>query len=96
MVQKTLAKVDNSISDNELNWIITRTDGYSAADLASLCKEAAMEPVREIPPDKILSLKDSSALRKVNVKDFEKALSVVTPSVSKKTILEYAMWHKAT
>ena len=77
-----------------MQWLIENTKGYSSADLTAVCKEAAMEPVREISPEKILTSKASN-IRKVRLSDFEKALRVVRPSVSKQSILEYGLWHKA-
>ena len=39
-----------------------------------MIKEAAMQPVRELPPDQILEIKDKDAIRKIAVKDFEAAI----------------------
>lgn len=39
------------IKNEEMERLISLTDGYSGADIASLVKEAAMNPVREIPTD---------------------------------------------
>lgn len=33
------------------------TKGYSSADLTALCKEAAMEPIRELPAGDLMRLK---------------------------------------
>jgi SpoVK/Ycf46/Vps4 family AAA+-type ATPase len=62
------------------------TEGYSSADLNSICKEAAMEPVREIPPNKIMQIQSANQVRKVLLKDFEKAIRNNQPSVSKASI----------
>lgn len=50
LINKLLKEVPHKISQNELNEIVRMTEGYSSSDLNALCKEAAMEPVREIPP----------------------------------------------
>jgi SpoVK/Ycf46/Vps4 family AAA+-type ATPase len=55
-----------------------------------------MGPIREIPPNKIMTIKGESSLRKIKLNDFRKALHAIKPSVSKASLLEYAMWHKAT
>ena len=62
------------------------TDGYSSADLNSICKEAAMEPVREIPPHEIMKIRNVNQVRKVKLRDFEKAIRNNQPSVSKASI----------
>jgi SpoVK/Ycf46/Vps4 family AAA+-type ATPase len=95
LIKKLMTKVQNEIGRGELNSIVDMTEGYSSADLNSLTKEAVMEPVREIDPRQILSIKNDKDLRPVQIKDFHKACHAIRPSVSKKTILEYAMWHKA-
>jgi len=45
-----------------------------------------MEPVREIPPQKMMQIKNSNEVRKVVLRDFEKALRNNHPSVSKASI----------
>jgi SpoVK/Ycf46/Vps4 family AAA+-type ATPase len=62
------------------------TEGYSCADMQAMIKEAAMFPVREINRDELLKIKDSSAIRKLNVGDFQKAVKSCSASVSKHTI----------
>lgn len=42
-----------------------------------MIKEAAMQPVRELSPDELLNIKDSSAMRKV--KDWNHLLSKMKP-----------------
>ena len=53
-----------------------------------------MQPIRELPPDQILHIKDSSAIRKLQVNDFEKASKSCAPSVSNHTIQEFDNWRK--
>jgi hypothetical protein len=54
--------------------------------MQAMIKEAAMFPVREINRDELLKIKDSSAIRKLNVGDFQKAVKSCSASVSKHTI----------
>lgn len=54
-----------------------------------------MEPIREIPPHKLMQLKGAGAVRKVLYRDFEKALVNVRPSVSNQSLREYADWHRS-
>ena len=71
-----------------------RTEGYSMADLQALVKEMAMMPVREIPTELLLQIKDMNEIRVVDIRDFESALKLVSPSVSKQSILEFEKWRK--
>jgi SpoVK/Ycf46/Vps4 family AAA+-type ATPase len=70
LIRKLMKQVDCSLSTYEFNQVVSWTEGYSSADLNSLCKEAAMEPIREIPPHKIMELRSASNVRKVSVGDF--------------------------
>ena len=53
-----------------------------------------MFPIRELNPDDLLKIKDSSSIRKLAVKDFEDATKSFAPSVSKATIQEFDKWRK--
>ena len=61
-----------------LNEIAKQTDGYTGADLESLAREAAM-----------LALRKSMESNKVTRKNFEDALTKISPSVTKQTIGVY-------
>ena len=94
LIKKLMAQVDSSFSQRDLEAIVHYTNGYSSADINSLCKEAAMEPIREIPPHKLMQLK-GNGVRKVMYQDFEKAFRAIRPSVSHESIEEYHNWHKS-
>uniref|UniRef100_A0A7S3G3Q6 microtubule-severing ATPase n=1 Tax=Palpitomonas bilix TaxID=652834 RepID=A0A7S3G3Q6_9EUKA len=69
----------HSVKGAELRSVVSFTTGYSGSDLAALCKEAAMGPVREAGANIAhVSAKD---LRPIAAKDFKAALRVVRPSV---------------
>ncbi|MEM5813133.1 MAG: CDC48 family AAA ATPase [Candidatus Aenigmatarchaeota archaeon] len=59
-------------SDVNLDEIAEKTEGFSGADIEALCREAALNALR----------KDINA-KEVTKQDFEEALKVITPSVSK-------------
>ncbi len=86
LIKKLMKQVDCSLSNGDFQRILDFTQGYSSADLSSLCKEAAMMPIREISPEKLMKLKDSSHVRKVCLRDFEGALRIIKPSVSRQSI----------
>ncbi len=78
--------------DVDLDELAERTHGFVGADLAALCREAAMHTLRrilpeinldepEIPPEVLLKLK-------VTKKDFEEALKMVEPSALREVMLE--------
>jgi spastin len=92
-ILKLLKGVKYSLSDKQLDDIVFSTDGYSSADLTAVIKDVAMGPLRDIPADKLMKMKDTD-LRPINQSDFVKTLRDFKPSVSKKSLQEYVEWHK--
>src|SRR3989338_1073041 len=69
------------------------THGFVGADVAALCKEAAMNVLRRVLPDLKLGEKDEipkEVLEKliVNDKDFREALKLVRPSALREVLIE--------
>ena len=77
-----------------LEGLADRTYGYVGADLAALCKEAAMSALRRILPE-IRKLKEMEEIPKelleklvVTKEDFESALKIVQPSAMREVFVE--------
>ena len=86
------------------------TEGYSCSDLAAVCREAAMGPLRQLNP-KALVQAQAADLRNITFTDFKEAmqqlgrgqntskhmswLRKVRPSVSKEVINEFHRWNRA-
>jgi SpoVK/Ycf46/Vps4 family AAA+-type ATPase len=70
------------------------TEGYSCADLQFIVKEAAMAPIREMPTEALMTMKDTTEIRPISLSDFEKVLKENQPSVSQHTIDEFDEWRK--
>mmetsp|Transcript_33063 Transcript_33063/g.44775 ORF Transcript_33063/g.44775 Transcript_33063/m.44775 type:complete len:155 (-) Transcript_33063:368-832(-) len=81
------------LSDREWDQIVTLADGYSCSDINTLCKEAAMVPVRDLAPQKISDARHTD-VRPVCLSDFQLASRRVHPSVSEDTLLRYTKWEK--
>jgi SpoVK/Ycf46/Vps4 family AAA+-type ATPase len=94
--------VDNLLSGNrhclqqsDIDWLVGRTQGFSGADIRSLCTEAALCPMREVA----ISLGNN--LQKLQLTDvpsitrshFEEALQCVTSSVSSVDLQRYIDWN---
>uniref|UniRef100_A0A1A9WM79 AAA+ ATPase domain-containing protein n=1 Tax=Glossina brevipalpis TaxID=37001 RepID=A0A1A9WM79_9MUSC len=88
-----LKTVKNNISLQELKEIATLSEGYSGADMDTLCREASMQPLRSISPESIITF-NMENLRCVNVDDFHSALNKVLPSVSQQDLQQYLDWNK--
>lgn len=60
LIQKMLKDVSHNLKKSDYDWIVQNTSRYSSADLAAVCKEAAMVPVREIPSNKLMGMNDKN------------------------------------
>ncbi|CAI0401026.1 unnamed protein product [Linum tenue] len=68
------------------------TAGYSGSDLQALCEEAAMMPIRELGAS-ILNVK-ANQVRPLRYNDFQKAMTVIRPSLSKSKWQELERWNE--
>ncbi|MHA1377774.1 MAG: AAA family ATPase [Candidatus Helarchaeota archaeon] len=66
------------------------TNGYSGADIALICRESIMNPIREL--DISGNFIDTVAPRPVKQKDFLDALSHIKSSVAKEELQRYIDW----
>ncbi len=79
--------------DVDLDWLASVTYGFVGADLAALCKEAAMFSLRRNLPQISWKKQEElpqSVLEKIKVtkKDFENALKIVEPSAMREVMVE--------
>ena len=93
IVENLLKKQKHSLSDAEIIDIATKTKGYSGSDMDGLCREAALGPIREIPPDHISNISVES-VRAMTMQDFEYALMQVRASVSERDLDMYKDWNQ--
>ena len=76
------SRASSSLSPVDIERIVNATASYSASDLTALCKEAAMNPVREKLKGRsmeAISAIDINAIRPINLQDFSVALGVIKP-----------------
>lgn len=87
--------------DFDIEYIVKESAGYSGADIANLCREAAYMPMRK-------KLKQQGGFRKIDdiqkfeqevniplmMDDFKEALKNVKPSVGTHDLTKYEEWMK--
>lgn len=64
--------------------------GYSGSDMTSLCKDAAMQPLRHLGEALLTTPIDQ--IRPIHLADFKASLESIRPSVSKKGLEEFEEW----
>ncbi|CAN7985890.1 unnamed protein product [Ixodes hexagonus] len=92
MVSRLLGGVRHELNPSEVEGVAERTRGYSGADMAHLCKEAALGPIRSLSFD-LLQQITPEQVRPVAFEDFEKALCQVRASVSSADLHAYIEWN---
>lgn len=79
------------VTEEDLDSIAEKTDGYSGSDLYNLCREVSMEPIREIADIRNFRCED---MRPINANDFMKGLLQIRKSVSENDLEGYCKWNQ--
>lgn len=93
IVTSLMAKEKNSLSEVELQLVVSATEGFSGADMTQLCREAALGPIRSIQLSQIATI-SADQVRPIVYSDFQDALRTVRPSVSSRDLELYEDWNK--
>nr|XP_044250897.1 fidgetin-like protein 1 [Drosophila takahashii] len=92
IVEKILRQVKHSLDATEINELAELTDGYSGADVDTLCRYASMAPLRLLTPDQ-MEVIETHQLPAVTMKDFQQALRVISKSVSAEDCKQFEAWN---
>ncbi|KAI7571230.1 AAA-domain-containing protein, partial [Hortaea werneckii] len=87
-----LAAQKHNLNDQDLQKLVSLTDGFSGSDITALAKDAAMGPLRSLG-EKLLNMSPDE-IRPIQVSDFEASLVNIRPSVSKQGLKEFEDWAK--
>ena len=58
ILTRVLTREKCVVSGEQLEDISERTEGYSGADMSNLCREAALGPIRSLPPGQIMDIRE--------------------------------------
>lgn len=75
----------------EFHKLAKMTEGYSGSDIANICREAVMSPVRELDSNELITDTDIKA-RPVKHEDYVRALENVKKSVSFNELERFRSW----
>ena len=95
MLASGLRELTHTLSEAELHAVVADTDGYSGSDMTGLCREAAMEPMRDDGIRQALLNGTAGELRAINKADFDAALCQVRPSVSPAELKGFEDWNRS-
>lgn len=97
-----LSSVNHKAEDIDWDHLVKRSQGYSGADIANVCRDAAMLPMRKkllqlrsmgLNPQSILKIKSEVEVP-VTMEDLREALCNVSKSVSNDDMDKYESWMK--
>lgn len=92
IIEKILRQVKHSLDATEINELAELTDGYSGADVDSLCRYASMAPLRLLTPDQ-MEVIETHQLPAVTIIDFKQALRDISKSVSADDCKQFEAWN---
>ncbi|MFX0021136.1 MAG: AAA family ATPase [Candidatus Hermodarchaeota archaeon] len=85
--------VNTALTDEDYIELAVRTEGYSGRDIANICREVIMLPVRELDMSGLLEDSDMEVnVRDIDLKDFKKTLKKVKPMTNKALMKQYNDW----
>jgi vacuolar protein-sorting-associated protein 4 len=85
--------VNSALSDEDFIELAVRTDGYSGRDIANICREVIMLPVRELDMSGLLEDSEKEVkVRDITLKDFKKTLKKVKPMTHERLLRQYNDW----
>ncbi|CAO3612007.1 unnamed protein product [Cunninghamella blakesleeana] len=76
--------IPNSLSNQDLEILASKSHGYVGADLAAVCREAGLKCIKR---NAHLDMEDLSQL-KVNIQDMKNAMGEIRPSAMREILLE--------
>ena len=85
--------VDSALSNEDYVELAVRSEGYSGRDIANVCREVIMLPIRELDMSGLLEDSNKEVnVRDINLKDFKKTLKKVKPMTHPALLKQYNDW----
>lgn len=95
LIEKLMSKGKSNLTEECIDYVVKKTDGFSGADMSTLCHEAALASVRAL----IISKGGAKGLGSedlpyINRDNFDSSLRNVKASVSSSDLGEYEEWDR--
>lgn len=89
-LEKLLSHQKHALTPEDIDALVTKTEGYSGSDVTALAKDAAMGPLRAL--GEALLTTNPDQIRPMNITDFEDSMKTIKPSVSPEGLLAFEQW----
>ncbi|MFO8018658.1 MAG: AAA family ATPase [Promethearchaeia archaeon] len=87
------AGIESDLEEEDFAELAVRTEGYSGRDIANICREVIMIPVRELDMKGLLEHRDQEVkVRPIKLDDFLKTLKKVKPMTTGKDLERFTKW----
>ena len=85
--------VNTALTEEDFIELAVRSEGYSGRDIANVCREVIMLPIRELDMAGLLENSDKEVnVRDITLNDFKKTLKKVKPMTNKALMKQYNDW----
>lgn len=87
------AGVNTALDEDDFVELAVRSEGYSGRDIANVCREVIMMPIRELDMGGLLEDSDAEVeVRDIVLEDFIKTLKKVKPMTTGKNLQKFDEW----
>lgn len=91
LLARLLTKQNSPLDSSELKKLAQLTEGYSGSDITALCKDAALEPIRELNVDEVKNM-DPLKIRNITITDFNSSLKRIRKSIPPQSLIAMDKW----
>jgi vacuolar protein-sorting-associated protein 4 len=85
--------INSALTNEDYVELAVRSEGYSGRDIANVCREVIMIPIRELDMSGLLEDSNKEVIvRDIELKDFVKTLKRVKPMTTKTELQRYQDW----
>jgi vacuolar protein-sorting-associated protein 4 len=85
--------VNTALTEEDFIELAVRSEGYSGRDIANVCREVIMLPIRELDMSGLLENSQQEVkVRDITLNDFKKTLKKVKPMTNKSLMKQYNQW----